>query len=583
MSYEYDIIDGVRVERHHVAPAFRAMATDFYKETGCTLHIRSPYGGTRTRAQQQYLYDGYIKGLPGFNLAAHPDSPLANHLETSAIGPTALDLYDSGKDAGVTVIGSKRSNILVRLAKKHGFTNAGHRFKPAEGWHYEYTGSLAGKAGAMNAASKQSFLDSLGYSTGAPGWGAKCEAATKDFQKKVGLTADGIFGPNTEKVAKIIIGGGNYTKRPVKDIQTRLKALGFNPGTIDGQWGNKTSLATYLFQKANKLTADAQYGDMTDKKAFPPAPPKPAPKPEAPVGRNDTDRKNSDIQKFLKTKGYDVGDIDGEYGPKMTAAVTAFQKDERLVADGIWGFTTDGIAFPPAGSIKGVDYSFARPSVESLVAAGVKHVGRYLWNEKYEDGRTNKGLSRAEYDRLTTAGIKVWLIYEEDGKELVGFDAGVRVAKAAEAHRERLGLPEQPIYFNVDYNASAEHMPAILDSLRGIASVIGLERTGLYAGYGPLKAAFDAGVITWGFQTYAWSGGKWDDRAHLQQWSNSQWGGTVDFTRAVKPEYGQNPVAAPEPEVPSEPEPTPEVGPDFVSVPRVWIEDIIEQLQEILA
>ena len=85
----------------------------------------------------------------------------------------------------------------------------------------------------------------------------------------------------------------------------------------------------------------------------------------------------------------------------------------------------------------------------------------------------------------------------------------------------------------------------ILDALRGIASVIGLERTGLYGGLKAIKAAFDAKVIRWGFQTYAWSGGQWDTRAQLQQWSNGQWGGSVDFTRAVKAEYGQNPVPTP--------------------------------------
>jgi peptidoglycan hydrolase-like protein with peptidoglycan-binding domain len=257
-------------------------------------------------------------------------------------------------------------------------------------------------------------------------------------------------------------------------------------------------------------------------------------------------RTTVEIQTFLRAQNLYTGAIDGRWGPMTDAAVIAYQKSKFIVADGIWGITTDGFAFPPAGSTHGVDYSFSRPDPTMLASRGVKLAGRYLWNEKYLDGRTNKGIGPAELTALTNAGIDVFFIYEEDGKELLGgFDAGVRVAKAAEGHLNKLGLRWFPIYFNVDYDAPSTDMPKILAALDGIASVIGLDRTGLYAGLGPLKAAFDAGKIRWGFQTYAWSGGLWDSRAQLQQWSNGQWGGSVDFTRAMTVEYGQNPVIPP--------------------------------------
>lgn len=198
--------------------------------------------------------------------------------------------------------------------------------------------------------------------------------------------------------------------------------------------------------------------------------------------------------------------------------------------------------FAPAGSVHGVDYSFARPDPKMLASRGVKFAGRYLWPSRFN----SKGITRTEFDALTAAGIDVFFIYEEDGKELAGgWDAGVGVANKAQEEYLALGFPDvktaPPIYFNVDYDAPASAMPAILDALRGVASVIGKNRTGLYAGIGPIKAAFDAGVITYGFQTYAWSGGRWDARAQLQQWSNGQWGGSVDFTRAVKADFGQVP------------------------------------------
>ncbi|QJP12129.1 peptidoglycan-binding protein [Pseudomonas multiresinivorans] len=50
--------------------------------------------------------------------------------------------------------------------------------------------------------------------------------------------------------------------------------------------------------------------------------------------------KVKEIQKSLKALGIDPGKIDGEYGPHTVAAVVAFQKTHRLVADGVVGPAT---------------------------------------------------------------------------------------------------------------------------------------------------------------------------------------------------------------------------------------------------
>lgn len=138
MAYSYVIIDGERVEAH-VAADFGRMNQEFHDLTGEWLHVNS---GTRTTAEQTYLYNGWINRLPGFNLAAAPG--YSNHEENGPIGPRALDLSDSGSDAGVMTIGSYRSNVLAQIAPNFNFKNAGHYFNPREGWHYEWTGSFAG-------------------------------------------------------------------------------------------------------------------------------------------------------------------------------------------------------------------------------------------------------------------------------------------------------------------------------------------------------------------------------------------------------------------------------------------------------
>ena len=52
---------------------------------------------------------------------------------------------------------------------------------------------------------------------------------------------------------------------------------------------------------------------------------------------------------------------------------------------------------------------------------------------------------------------------------------------------------------------------------------------------------FDAGLATFGWQTYAWSAGQWDARAQIQQYRNDQFvdGVGVDFDRATADDFGQ--------------------------------------------
>jgi peptidoglycan hydrolase-like protein with peptidoglycan-binding domain len=558
MAYTYTLIDGQRVEASTVAPAFGRLAEAFRQAWGLTLHVRS---GTRTWKQQYDLWYGWTNRLPGFNLALHPDDANALHVETNPYGSRALDVYDSGSDAGASVAGSRRNNWLRDNAPRFGFTMSGLTFNPVEGWHMHYTGTIGGGGSPAGGGSSgfpardrygeawvrvaQDKLNRLGFNAGTvDGYdGPQTQTATKGLQAVLGVDQDGIYGPVTNGGADVILAGGNFTNRPVEAIQAKVGA------TPDGIWGPLTSLAVYKWQKANGLHPDAQWGPISDAKAaFPPD------VDERPVGENRTSRPVKEIQAAV---GMPEADQDGIYGPETTAYVIAWQTNQGIDADGIWGMTSDGLKFPPAGSIHGVDYSFARPDVDMLAKRGVKLAGRYLWQTKYDDGRTNKGIGLEELLALRSRDIGVFFIYERDGKELRGgFAAGVEVARAAEGWLTKLGLAGHPIYFNVDYDAPAEDMPQILAALDGIASVIGLGRVGLYAGFGPLKAAFDAGKIKWGFQTYAWSGGKWDPRAQLQQWSNGQWGGTVDFTRAMTAEYGQNPVA-PVPLPDPDPEPDP--------------------------
>lgn len=197
-----------------------------------------------------------------------------------------------------------------------------------------------------------------------------------------------------------------------------------------------------------------------------------------------------------------------------------------------------------------IDFAWGRPSVASLKAAGAIAVCRYLSYDK-----TGKTLTKAEADGLRLGGIDVVSNWEQAGNwtEYAGGQTTGR-SHAAEANRQHIacgGPPERPIYFSTDWNATSTQLGTVAEYYRGVASVIGLNRTGAYGGFTTIKYLFDQGVIAWGWQTYAWSTFRddpsgqmylhWDPRAQLRQVQNGVSIGGVDCdldeTRAA--DFGQ--------------------------------------------
>lgn len=185
----------------------------------------------------------------------------------------------------------------------------------------------------------------------------------------------------------------------------------------------------------------------------------------------------------------------------------------------------------------GVDYAWEHPSISALVAAGVKFVCRYLSND------TGKNLTLAEATVLSNAGISCVAVWESTAKRmLAGQSAGITDAKKALSQATACGMPNgTPIYFAADWDASSSQQAAINAYLDGVASIIGLQCTGIYGGYGPVSRAFNAGKVTYGWQTYAWSSGAWDGRAQIQQYSNDHnlGGVSLDYDRSMADYFGQ--------------------------------------------
>jgi peptidoglycan hydrolase-like protein with peptidoglycan-binding domain len=209
----------------------------------------------------------------------------------------------------------------------------------------------------------------------------------------------------------------------------------------------------------------------------------------------------------------------------------------RSVADGQRRSLTASKAADVTGLIctRGVDFAYGQGiTTEQLQAAGVQFVCRYL------SGGTSKDICQEELDNYKNAGIAVVLNWETDG-QMPDETQGVADAQAAQQEAASLGEPDAPIIFSADFDPASDGVDGILAYMRGVASVLGKDRTGLYGGMAAIEAYFNANIGTYGWQTSAWSGGQWDSRAQLQQYNYNLVIGPaeVDQDRAMAARFGQ--------------------------------------------
>jgi peptidoglycan hydrolase-like protein with peptidoglycan-binding domain len=96
------------------------------------------------------------------------------------------------------------------------------------------------------------------------------------------------------------------------------------------------------------------------------------------------------IQEALKSKGYDPGPLDGDFGPMTHAAVVSFQAAEGLELDGIIGPRSAqalGLAFPiapspanvaAANTLQSEEATVVDPPDQPAAAAGVRTILRFI-------------------------------------------------------------------------------------------------------------------------------------------------------------------------------------------------------------
>ena len=184
-------------------------------------------------------------------------------------------------------------------------------------------------------------------------YGDTTVAAVKAFQKKYNLTADGVAGSETLKKLDTAYKNADSDKdddslrkgatgSAVKNLQTKLKKLGFYNASIDGDYGDTTVAAVKAFQKKHNLTADGVAGSETLKKldsAYKNADSNTSTDDDS-LRKGATGAAVKTLQTNLKKLGFYTAYVDGSFGATTESAVKAFQKKYGLTADGVAGSAT---------------------------------------------------------------------------------------------------------------------------------------------------------------------------------------------------------------------------------------------------
>ncbi len=119
--------------------------------------------------------------------------------------------------------------------------------------------------------------------------------------------------------------------RAVRDLQEALKALGHDPGPIDGVFGAKTESAVKAFQQAREIPADGVVGKVTwiniDE----------ADQSHPVLKTGSTGLPVRRLQSRISAVGFNTGGVDGRFGAITETAVKKLQQDFSLTVDGVVG------------------------------------------------------------------------------------------------------------------------------------------------------------------------------------------------------------------------------------------------------
>ncbi len=187
-----------------------------------------------------------------------------------------------------------------------------------------------------------------------------------------------------------------------------------------------------------------------------------------------------------------------------------------------------------ADNIRLIDFAERRIPPDQIKSAGYAGVVNYVSEARPGADFEAKPLTREYADALRAAGLHIVSNFQY-GKPngtapsdfTRGFDGGVADAHTAlRIHDAAGGRSSAPIFFSVDDDITADTWNSLaVNWFRGINSVLGTERTGIYGHAQACAWSINDGVIghsstaghRWAWQTKAWSHGQREPAAVLYQ------------------------------------------------------------------
>jgi hypothetical protein len=187
-----------------------------------------------------------------------------------------------------------------------------------------------------------------------------------------------------------------------------------------------------------------------------------------------------------------------------------------------------------AADIRLIDFAEKRISPDEIKSAGYSGVVNYVSESRPGANFEAKPITREYADALRAAGLQIVSNYQY-GKpgwptpsDLTrGHDGGAADAQTAlQLHAAAGGPNSAPIFFSVDDDIDLNTWNSLaVDWFRGINSVLGVGRTGIYGHANACAWAIRDGVIgnstsaghRWAWQTKSWSHGEREPAAVLYQ------------------------------------------------------------------
>lgn len=187
-----------------------------------------------------------------------------------------------------------------------------------------------------------------------------------------------------------------------------------------------------------------------------------------------------------------------------------------------------------AAGMRLIDFTERLVQPDQIKAAGYDGAVVYVSESRPGANFDFKPVTREFADGMRAAGLHIVSVYQfgkpgwPDPSDFTrGYDGGVADAKTAlRLHAAAGGASSAPIFFSVDDDIDLDTWkgPAV-QWFRGINTVLGVNRTGIYGHARACEWAIGDGVIgssstaghNWAWQTIAWSHGAREPRAVLLQ------------------------------------------------------------------